>query len=93
MAVDSSESAVRLMAENFSLNDRGGDEGGHLGSGRLFPVCGDVTKTLLAVQEISTEWVDGYGETIQRPDMFDIVICDPPKLADSKASVKAAARK
>ncbi|CAE7457753.1 rlmI [Symbiodinium microadriaticum] len=27
------------------------------------------------------------------PSQFDIVVCDPPKLADSNASVKAAAKK
>jgi 23S rRNA G2069 N7-methylase RlmK/C1962 C5-methylase RlmI len=88
VAVDSSLPAIEHLGVNLDLNRNSSDShyvGGYDSTARLSSRC-----------EALCMDVDEYlrlHKNMSESQLFDVVVCDPPKFADSKASVKAAARK
>lgn len=85
VAVDSSQRAIDHLGVNLKLNqDRFIAYGGHTVNtlhGNCEALCLDVDQFLKPQT--------GHSQH----QLFDLVVCDPPKLADSKASLRAAANK
>jgi len=84
IGVDSSEAAIQLANDNVLLNCGSGREADSISF-----VRGDAIEFLSRlVVENSNRVRNG-----QPPEYFDLIICDPPKLAPSRQSITPAVKK
>ena len=80
LAIDSSARALETLEKNINLNElHQSDRTDHLGNGRITLQQGDA----VAVME----------KLVQAGAQFDVVICDPPKLAPTRSSLDKAVNK
>ena len=80
LAIDSSARALETLEKNINLNElHQSDRTDHLGNGRITLQQGDA----VAVME----------KLVQAGSQFDVVICDPPKLAPTRTSLDKAVNK